>query len=92
MHEKIQRSLWLLLIPVSVLIVSQTSSQQMIANITEDVETEFGTYRPCFVEMVPNAEPYIVEPDFSNVANISDFTFSTIFSSKTIVVIAHPCL
>ena len=50
----------------------------MIANITEDVETEFGTYRPCFVEMVPNAEPYIVEPDFSNVANISDFTFSTI--------------
>ncbi|UCE17332.1 MAG: DUF3160 domain-containing protein [Gemmatimonadota bacterium] len=49
---------------------------QMIADITEDVETEFGTYHPYLVEIVPDAAQYTVEPDFSNVVNFSDFGFT----------------
>ena len=49
---------------------------QMIADITEDVETEFGTYHPYVVEIVPDAEQYTVEADFSNVVNFSDFRFT----------------
>jgi len=50
--------------------------QQMIADITEDVETEFGTYHPYLVDVDPCVEPYTIEPDFSNVVNFNDFTFS----------------
>ena len=52
------------------------SSAQMIADITEDVETEFGMYHPYIVEIVPDAEQYTVEADFSNVVNFSDFRFT----------------
>ena len=49
---------------------------QMIADISESVETEFGEYMPYLVDVVPNCEPYTIEPDFSNVVNFSGFTFS----------------
>lgn len=49
---------------------------QMLADITSDVETEFGTYRPYLVEVAPSLEPYTVEPDFSNVVNYGTFAFS----------------
>ena len=58
-----------------------TGQSQMIADITEDVETEFGTYQPYPVEIVPDAEPYAVEPDFSNVVNFSDFSFTAVEES-----------
>ena len=44
---------------------------QMLANITTDVETEFGTYRPYPVDVVPVLEYYTIEPDFSDVSNFS---------------------
>jgi len=49
---------------------------QMISNITEDVETDFGTYHPYLVELIPQASQYTVEPDFSNVVNFNEFEFS----------------
>ncbi|MFQ6091903.1 MAG: DUF3160 domain-containing protein [bacterium] len=60
---------------------SGSLSQQMIADITEDVETEFGTYHPYLVTIIPEAEPYTVAPDFSNVVNFTDFTFSAVEES-----------
>ncbi|MEA3431979.1 MAG: DUF3160 domain-containing protein [candidate division WOR-3 bacterium] len=48
----------------------------MIADITEDVETEFGTYHPYTVNVQPSIPPYSIEPDFSNVVNYSDFEFT----------------
>jgi len=53
-----------------------TVAQEMIADIAEDVETEFGTYHPYLVNVEPCVEPYTIEPDFSNVVNFNDFTFS----------------
>ncbi len=48
----------------------------MIADITEDVETEFGIYHPYLVDVKPGVEPYTIASDCSNVVNFSDFTFS----------------
>jgi hypothetical protein len=48
----------------------------MLADITGQIETEFGTYIPCLVDIEPNAPQYVIESDFSNVANFSDFTFT----------------
>jgi len=49
---------------------------EMLATISEDVETEFATYHPIIVNIVPNAPQFIVEPDFSNVSNFSRFEFT----------------
>ena len=49
---------------------------QMIADITTDVETTFGTYQPYLVDVTPQAAPYTVAPDFSNVVNFQQFAFS----------------
>jgi len=49
------------------------AQSQMIATITEDVETNFGTYHPIHVNFNPNVPAFIVQPDFSNVANFSQF-------------------
>jgi len=46
---------------------------QMIANITEDVQTDFGTYHPYSVIYSPNVSEFSLQPDFSNVVNFSDF-------------------
>ena len=51
-------------------------STQMIAEITEPVVTEFGTYHPNPVYINPSIPDYSVAPDFSNVTNFADFTFS----------------
>ncbi len=52
------------------------ASSQMIADITEDVETEFGTYHPYLVDVQPSIPPYSIEADFSNVINYNDFDFT----------------
>jgi hypothetical protein len=64
------------LICVIVLFVSAIGYTQMIAEITEDIETNFGTYHPYLVDITPQASPYTVAPDFSNVVNFDQFEFS----------------
>ncbi|MBC8400277.1 MAG: DUF3160 domain-containing protein [Candidatus Marinimicrobia bacterium] len=49
---------------------------QMLADITGDVDTEFGTYQPYLVSITPSLTPYTVAPDFSNVSNYNDFNFT----------------
>lgn len=61
---------------ISLFIFISTAKPQMIADITTDVETEFGTYHPYIVEVTPQASQYTVEPDFSNVVNFNEFEFS----------------
>jgi len=48
---------------------------QMIADITEDVQTDFGTYHPYPVSFTPNVPPLSIEPDFSNVSNFSELSW-----------------
>ena len=51
-------------------------SAKMIATITQDVQTEFGTYHPNPVQITPKARSYQVAGDFSNVGNFAEFGFS----------------
>ena len=55
--------------------VLSSSAPAMIADITSDVETEFGTYHPYPVTITPLLKPYTVASDFSNVSNFTDFRF-----------------
>ena len=48
----------------------------MLADITGDVDTEFGTYQPYLVSVTPSLTPYTVAADFSNVSNYNDFNFT----------------
>ncbi len=59
-----------------ILFASITCYPEMLATISEDVQTEFATYHPIMVNIVPNAPKFIVEPDFSNVSNFSRFEFT----------------
>ncbi|MDZ7291691.1 MAG: DUF3160 domain-containing protein [candidate division KSB1 bacterium] len=45
---------------------------QMLAQITEAVETDFGWYHPYAATFVPNVPAFSVKPDFSNVVNFSN--------------------
>jgi hypothetical protein len=49
---------------------------QMLADITRPVETPFGTYQPCLVSVKPSLRPLAVAPDFANVVNWGQFSFS----------------
>jgi hypothetical protein len=49
---------------------------QMIADITQPVQTEFGTYQPIPTTITPAVELYQVADDFSNVINFNEFRFS----------------
>ncbi len=64
------------LICAIVFFVSAIGHVQMIAEITEDVETDFGTYHPYLVDVTPQVAQYTVAPDFSNVVNFDQFEFS----------------
>ena len=67
-----RQCIWSIL-PVLFLILSIPSSQaQMIANISENVETDFGTYYPYPAEFTPAISSFNLEPDFSNVENWSE--------------------
>jgi len=48
-------------------------SSQMIADISEPVETDFGTYRPYPAVFTPNVPSFTIEQDFSNIENFSEF-------------------
>lgn len=54
-------------------VLTSQAQSQMIATITEAVETNFGTYHPISVNFNPQVPNFTVEPDFSNVANFSQF-------------------
>jgi len=48
-----------------------------IARITGDVATEFGTYQPVLIDVVPAVNPYTINEDFSNVVNFNNFDLNT---------------
>ena len=58
------------------------AQESMIADITESVETEFGTYIPYLVEIEPDVAQYEIESDFSNVVNFTDFNFTEVQKEK----------
>jgi len=73
------KKILLLLLMAAFVILSGANekvSAKMIATITEDVETEFGTYHPHPVRITPKARSYEVAEDFSNVGNFAEFGFS----------------
>lgn len=48
---------------------------QMIADITADVTTDFGTYHPYPAHFTPVVPAFTVAPDFSNVKNFDDMSW-----------------
>lgn len=59
-----------ILLPALILIFAGSTIQaQMIANITSEVETEFGTYLPIPVSFTPAVPDFSLNADFSNVTN-----------------------
>lgn len=52
-----------------ILFSASTIRSQMLATITEDVTTEFGTYHPIPVNFAAQVPAFTVSPDFSNVNN-----------------------
>ncbi len=56
--------------------VSGAGYSNMIADITDTVHTEFGTYHPYSVEVTPACMPYTIDSGFTNVANFDSFTFT----------------
>ncbi len=74
-----KRTILLMLLTLSIFCYAQES---MIADITESVETEFGTYIPYLIEIEPDAAQYEIESDFSNVVNFTDFNFTEAQKAK----------
>jgi len=52
-----------------IFILINPAESQMIADVTSNIQTEFGIYHPYLVNITPAAETYSVNPDFSNVSN-----------------------
>lgn len=73
--KKIRSILLALIISIS-LAFPIHSQNNMIADITEDVTTEFGVYHPHLVTVTPEAIQYDLKPDFSNVVNFHEFDFT----------------
>jgi len=74
-----KRTILLMLLILSTFCYAQES---MLADITESVETDFGTYVPYLVEIEPDAAQYEIESDFSNVVNFNDFNFTEAQKAK----------
>ncbi len=55
---------FILIFSLSSVVMAQS---QMIADITENVETEFATYQPYLVEFTPSVPSFTIDPDFANV-------------------------
>ncbi len=71
-----------LFISLFLILTMSYSQTDMITDITESVETEFGTYIPYLVEIEPDAAQYEIESDFSNVVNFTDFNFTEAQKAK----------
>ena len=50
-------------------------SQTMVATIKEPVETDFGTYQPFPVDIIPGAEQVNPGDNLENVVNVQNFSF-----------------
>ncbi|HUT62331.1 MAG TPA: DUF3160 domain-containing protein [Anaerolineae bacterium] len=72
----ITRSIITIIITTLFSFASGSVYAESLARITDEVTTEFGVYRPVLVDAVPSVEPYVIENNFSNVSNFSDFTLS----------------
>ncbi len=59
-----------------ILIFLVVSTAFSLPQITSNIETEFGIYTPYLVNIVPNANPYTIKSDLSNVSNVSLFKFT----------------
>jgi hypothetical protein len=57
-----------------------SANAQMIATITQDVSTEFGTYHPYAAHFTPMVPAFTVASDFSNVSNYQEMSY--LFNSK----------
>jgi len=64
---------FLALLMVSITVYGYPVSAGVVGTITEEVATEFGTYRPVPVTVVPSVAPYEVKEGLSDVVNIRDF-------------------
>jgi hypothetical protein len=51
--------------------VGDNAQSQMIADITNDIQTDFGTYHPYLANFTPSVPLFTLAPDFSNVDNFS---------------------
>lgn len=56
-----------------VIIFAQTDP---LATIENSVETDFATYEPYTIDIIPNALQYEIKSDFSNISNFSSFNFT----------------
>ncbi|RKY53468.1 MAG: hypothetical protein DRP89_06165 [Candidatus Neomarinimicrobiota bacterium] len=80
---------------ISVLIIicgafsSTTAQSSMIANITEDVQTDFGLYHPYPANFTPNVPTFTVESDFSNVSNFSMIEWMLNSTDSTLLLQNH---
>ena len=77
--EKLKIYLSVLLVMISGVYFYPVNAQ-MIANITEDVSTDFGVYHPYAAHFTPMVPTFTVASDFSNVINYQDM--SLIFNPK----------
>ncbi|MFH2025430.1 MAG: DUF3160 domain-containing protein [bacterium] len=58
---------------ICIFLLAQTGISQMIADINNDIETEFGTYHVYPVNIIPNTENYTINNDLLNISNILKF-------------------
>jgi len=64
-----------------ILTLGDNTYAQMIANITEPVQTDFGIYQPYNSLFTPNVPPFQIEADFSNIGNFSWVSLHNKFTS-----------
>ena len=65
------------------------AQSQMIANITDDVQTDFGIYHPYLANFIPDVPTFSVEADFSNVSNFSMIEWMINSTDSTLLVQNH---
>ena len=68
--------------PGLILLCAVVGRSEMVATIDDDVVTTFATYRPIRASSVRKARQFTIDPDFKNVSNIGDFTFSDAQKAK----------
>ncbi len=50
---------------------------KILADVKENVATDFGVYKPYPIDVEPNVQPYVIDDNFSNISNFSQFTFNS---------------
>lgn len=73
MREVKEMKLYKYLTIIIIMLAGQRVDAQMIADISDDISTEFAIYHPYPADFTPQVPAYTVETDFSNVLNFSLF-------------------